>query len=213
MKEYPFIAIEGTIGAGKTTLARLLAEDMNCRLVLEQFEDNPFLPEFYKDPARNGFPLEMYFLAERYKQLIEKQEVVDLFSRGIISDYFLEKSLIFARNTLNDNEFGLFMRLYEIMFRQLRKPDLLVYLYRPVEVLMSQISKRGRGFEATITADYLQKIQRSYLDHLEKMKGVRVLILDYGDLDFSSSRADYEKVKSLIFKDWPVDVSREIMEK
>lgn len=205
---YKFLAIEGNIGAGKTTLSTKLSELMGTRLILEGFEDNPFLPGFYEDPTRNAFPLEMYFLAERFKQLSEELFNPDLFARGLVSDYYLEKSLIFARNTLNEPEYALFRRLYDIMFRQLPKPDLLVYLLVPMEQLQAQIKQRGRSYEQGIKVDYLAGIQQVYLDHLSTLKGMRILVLRYGDLNFASKSKDLLQIAEVINRDYPVGISR-----
>lgn len=203
-----FIAIEGNIGAGKTSLAKALSERWNTRLILEQFEDNPFLPGFYEDPLRHAFPLEMFFLAERYKQLIEEMPGPDLFSQGVITDYYLEKSLIFARNNLNQNEFDLFRRLYDIMFRSLTKPDLIVFLMVPTSRLKDHIKKRGRTYEQNIQEDYLKGIQSVYLEHLSAMPGFRVLLLDYGELDFVRNQDALAQIAGIIDCEYPLGITR-----
>ena len=156
--QYNHIAIEGNIGSGKTTLARMLAADYNVRLILEKFADNPFLPKFYKEPEKNAFPLELFFMAERYHQLKSNKEQ-DLFQPQKISDYFFVKSKLFAQNNLKDDERQLFNRFFEIIFSSLPSPDLVVYLYSSIERLRKNIIKRGRDFEQDISDKYLENIQ------------------------------------------------------
>jgi len=203
-----FVAIEGNIGSGKTTLAKKLSTHWNARLVLEEFEDNPFLPRFYEDPRRHAFPLEMYFLAERFRQLSGENIQPDLFSRMTVSDYYLEKSLIFARNNLDDTEFQLFQRLYDIMFRSLAKPDLIVFLHLPVEQLLRNIKKRGRSYEQSITGEYLSNIQQIYMEHLATLRDFRILVLDYGNLDFAGSQDDFLLIEKVLNTDFPVGITR-----
>ena len=156
--QYKYIAIEGNIGSGKTTLATMLSADFNVRLMLEEFAENPFLPKFYEAPDRHAFPLELFFMAERYHQLRNLQEQ-DLFQPQIISDYFFIKSKLFAHNNLQNDEMQLFNRLFDIMYSSLPKPDLLVYLYADIGRLQQNIKKRGRHFEQNISDTYLQSIQ------------------------------------------------------
>lgn len=203
-----FVAIEGNIGSGKTTLAKKLSTHWNARLVLEEFEDNPFLPRFYEDPRRHAFPLEMYFLAERFRQLSGENIQPDLFSRMTVSDYYLEKSLIFARNNLDYTEFQLFQRLYDIMFRSLAKPDLIVFLHLPVEQLLRNIKKRGRSYEQSITGEYLSNIQQIYMEHLATLRDFRILVLDYGNLDFAGSQDDFLLIEKVLNTDFPVGITR-----
>lgn len=203
-----FVAIEGNIGSGKTTLAKKLSTCWNARLVLEEFEDNPFLPRFYEDPRRHAFPLEMYFLAERFRQLSGENIQPDLFSQMTVSDYYLEKSLIFARNNLDDTEFQLFQRLYDIMFRSLAKPDLIVFLHLPVEQLLRNIKKRGRSYEQSITAEYLSNIQQIYMEHLATLRDFRILVLDYGSLDFAGCQDDFLLIERVLNTDFPVGITR-----
>jgi len=204
---YNFISIEGTIGAGKTSLASLLSHEFNTRLILEQFEDNDFLPKFYKDPSKYAFPLELSFLASRFQQLRDELSVTDLFKPRTISDYFINKSLIFARKTLADDEYNLYARLFNIMNLSLPRPDLLVYLYVSVDRLKSNIIKRGRPYEQDIRNDYLEKIQGGYFDYLRQQSDMRILIIDTNDLDFVSNPDHYIMLKDVIFRDWPTGIS------
>jgi len=205
---YHFITIEGNIGAGKTSLAMKLAEDFNAKLILEQFEDNSFLPKFYKDPDRFAFPLELSFLAERYQQLKDTLGVRDLFKSFTVSDYFINKSLIFSRKTLSQDEFKLYHRLFNIINQSLTKPELLVYLYASVERLQANIKKRGRNYEQDIKDQYLEQIQESYFDFIKQQQNMRILIIDTNELDFVNKEADYDYICSLIFKEYEVGIHR-----
>ncbi|MBN1651955.1 MAG: deoxynucleoside kinase, partial [Bacteroidales bacterium] len=165
-----FIAIEGTIGAGKTSLATKIAEDFNGKLILEQFADNPFLPKFYEEADRYAFPLELSFLAERYQQLSTQLSSQDLFKNFTISDYLFNKSLIFAQKTLSDDLFGLYGKLFNIINASMPKPDLLVYLYLQVDKLKYNIKLRGRSYEQSIADDYLEAIQQGYFEFIKQQQ-------------------------------------------
>ena len=195
--KYKHIAIEGNIGSGKTTLAKMLASDYNMKLILEEFDDNPFLPNFYKNPEKNVLPLELFFLAERYNQLKKNQEK-DLFQSSLISDYFFIKSKLFAQNNLKDDELQLFNRLFDIMCPSILVPDLVVYLYSDIIKLQSNIKKRGRIFEQNISNDYLQNLQSIYLDYLKKQDVFPVLILDITDVDFVLDMNIYTLIKEFL---------------
>lgn len=205
--KYRYITIEGCIGAGKTTLARFLSNDFHTRLILEQFEENSFLPKFYQDPARYAFPLELSFLADRFQQLKTQVINLDLFHPNIVADYHIQKSLIFARKTLQEDEFSLFMRLYQIMIAQLPVPDLYVYLYLPVDRLLENIKKRGRPYEQNITGEYLSRIQESYFDFLRQQTNLRIVVVDTRDIDFVENRADYDWLVSVINADYSIGIS------
>ncbi len=186
-----FVVIEGNIGAGKTSLARKISEDLNAKLILERFEDNPFLSKFYQDPARYAFPLELSFLADRYQQFIEETRQLDLFKNFVVSDYDIYKSLIFAKITLGEEEFKLYRKLFSVMYREVRKPKLYVYLYQNTARLLEQIAQRGRDYEEGIPAEYLEKIQSGYFDFMKHTPGLNSLIIDAGELDFVSRPEDY----------------------
>ena len=205
---YNFIAIEGNIGAGKTSLATLLSRDNNAKLILEEFEDNSFLPKFYKDPDRFAFPLELSFLAERYQQLKDNLGAKDLFKTFTISDYFINKSLIFSRKTLQNDEFMLYSKLFEIINQSLIKPDLLVYLYANVDNLQRNIKNRGREYEQEIEDIYLEKIQESYFEFIKQQTHLRILIIDTNNLDFVNNEEDYKYISALIFKEYSVGIHR-----
>jgi deoxyadenosine/deoxycytidine kinase len=204
---YNFICIEGNIGAGKTTLAQMLSKERGARLIEEQFEDNSFLPKFYADPTRYAFPLETSFLAARFNQLKNLLNNLDLFNQLTISDYALFKSLVFARTNLEDDEYMLFMKLYEIIEKQIPLPELIVYLYRPVPKLLYHIQKRGRSYEAEIPPAYLEKINETYLEHFRSLTDTRILLLRADNLNYVDSEVDYNHIKSLIFKDYPLGLS------
>jgi deoxyguanosine kinase len=205
---YNYIAIEGNIGAGKTTLATRLSKQFNTRLILEQFEDNSFLPKFYEDQARYAFPLELSFLADRFQQLKSKVSVQDMFHPVTIADYFILKSLIFAKKTLNGEEFTLYSRLFSIIENVLPKPDLLVYLYLDISRLQDNIRLRGRVYEQKIEDDYLQKIQEGYLDYIKQQQGLRVLLIDTNKLDFVARQEDFDKLTAIIMQDYPLGIHR-----
>ncbi len=189
-----FISIEGNIGAGKTTLANKISEDFNAKLVLERFADNPFLPKFYEDQPRYAFPLEMSFLADRYQQFSDDTSQYDLFKNFMVSDYDVYKSLIFAQVTLQKEEFELYRKLFNLMYREVKKPKIYVYLYQTTERLIENIKKRGRDYEQNITADYLDNINQGYFDFIRSYPGQNSLILDCTELDFVANAKDYESV-------------------
>lgn len=205
---YNFIAIEGTIGAGKTTLASRIAKDFNGKLVLEQFEDNAFLPKFYEDQEKYAFPLEMSFMASRFQQLKDQLSNLDLFHDFIIADYFIVKSLIFARKTLPADELALFTRFFNFISITLPKPEILVYLYLNVDRLQQNIRKRGRSYEQQIKDEYLEKIQAGYFEHFKQQKDLRVLILDTNNIDFVQSEQDYQQVLKAIDQQYEPGVHR-----
>lgn len=198
LANYNFIAIEGNIGAGKTTLCHQLADRFGCALVLEQFTDNPFLPPFYEQPERYAFPVELFFMTERHKQLLEHFAQPDLFRSFTVADYFFVKTLLFAKNNLSEAEFRLFQRLFLVLNSTFPKPDLLLYLHRPVEVLLAQIKKRGRGIEQNISAAYLTEIQDAYFDYLKTETETPVVILELGDADFQSDASVFDAITGIL---------------
>jgi len=189
--KYNYIAIEGNIGAGKTSLATKIASDFNAKLILERFKDNPFLPKFYKDQARYAFPLEMSFLADRYQQLLEDITQFDLFKDCVVADYDGYKSLIFAKVTLADEEFNLYKKLFQLMHKELAKPDIYIYLYQNTDRLLENIKKRGRSFEKGIEPEYLQKINDGYFEFIKTQPSEKVKIIDVSEMDFVKNRQDY----------------------
>ena len=196
---YNYIAIEGNIGAGKTSLASKIAHDFNAKLILERFADNPFLPKFYEDAARYAFPLEMSFLADRYQQISDDLSQFDLFKDFMVSDYDVFKSLIFSKITLHEDEFKLYRKLFYLMYKDLRKPDLYVYLHQNTERLQENIKKRGRDYEQNIKSEYLEKINTGYLEFLKTQTDFNIKIIDVSNRDFIDDRSDYLWVLSAIF--------------
>src|SRR4030042_1975415 len=198
--DYNYIVIEGNIGSGKTSLAGMIAEKHGARLLLEQFDDNPFLPKFYKDPDRYSFPLELSFLAARYNHLSKELSNIDLFKPLVVADYVFSKSLIFASVTLKPDEYTLYRQIFNIIDRNLPTPDLLIYLYLPADKLLNNIKKRGRDFEQYIPAEYLEKLHLSYMNWLNYQRNVKILIIDRSGLDFVNKKEDFDKIENCIFQ-------------
>ncbi|MEZ4858832.1 MAG: 2-amino-4-hydroxy-6-hydroxymethyldihydropteridine diphosphokinase [Flavobacteriaceae bacterium] len=191
ISKYNYIAIEGNIGAGKTSLASQMASDFNAKLILERFKENPFLPKFYQEPNRYAFPLEMSFLADRYQQLVEDITQFDLFKECVIADYDVYKSMIFAKITLSEEELTLYKKLFHLMHKELPKPDLYIYLYQTTNRLLDNIQKRGRKYEKRIEASYLSKINEGYLEFIKTQHSGNVKIIDVSERDFVNQRKDY----------------------
>lgn len=194
ISQYNYIAIEGNIGAGKTSLATKIANDFNAKLILERFKDNPFLPKFYEDAERYAFPLEMSFLADRYQQLVDDITQFDLFKESVIADYDVNKSLIFASITLPEEEYSLYKKLFQVMHKELPKPDVYIYLYQNTERLLKNIKKRGRKYEQSIQASYLQKVNDSYLEFIKNQHSENIKIIDISEMDFIRNRSDYLQI-------------------
>lgn len=194
-----YLVIEGNIGAGKTSLASMLAEELGAKLVLERFADNPFLPKFYADAERYGFPLELSFLAERYQQLNADIRRGSLFQPLTIADYFFMKSLIFAQNTLRGDELKLYQQVFHIMHSTLPRPDLYVYLHLPPERLLQNIQRRGRHYEQRIAPEYLERIAQGYSTFFKQHPEYSILIVDTQNIDFVGNQHDYLKIKDIIF--------------
>ncbi|MGV9013283.1 MAG: deoxynucleoside kinase [Flavobacteriales bacterium] len=197
---YGYVALEGLIGAGKTTLAKRLAQEWDAEVVLEEFADNPFLPRFYLEPARYAFSLELSFLAQRYHQLKRVGER-SLFQPITVADYSIGKSQVFASVTLPSDELALFRDLYTIMYTGLPRPDLLVYLHTPLATVQQRIRTRGRSYEQHIATEYLANLQESYLDHLRKLQQIRVLVVDIDSHDLLNEQDAYARLLSLITKE------------
>ncbi|MDO1502480.1 2-amino-4-hydroxy-6-hydroxymethyldihydropteridine diphosphokinase [Winogradskyella maritima] len=188
---FNYLAIEGNIGAGKTSLANKIAQDFNAKLILERFADNAFLPKFYKEPERYAFTLEMSFLADRYQQISDDLSQLDLFKDFMVSDYDVNKSLIFSKVTLPEDEFRLYRKLFYQVYKDIAKPDLYVYLYQNTERLQANIKKRGRAYEKNIEDTYLEKLNAGYLEFLKSQTDLNVKIIDISDRDFVKNREDY----------------------
>ena len=199
--QYHFITIEGNIGAGKTTLAHLLSKHFNARLILEEFADNPFLPKFYENPDQYAFPLELFFMAERYKQLKDMIHTKDLFQSITVSDYLFTKCLLFAKVTLPDEEFRLYQKLFEIIHQQLVFPDILIYLHAPVQKLQSNIKKRNREYEQKIPDEYLFKVQETYTSYI-KQHNIKTIFVDASNADFLGNEKHMQVILDALKKDY-----------
>ena len=198
---YQFITIEGNIGAGKTTLAHLLSKHFNARLILEEFADNPFLPKFYENPGQFAFPLELFFMAERYKQLKELLQQKDMFQTITISDYLFTKCLLFAKVNLPDDEFRLYQRLFEIIHQQLVQPDILIYLHAPVNKLQENIRKRNRVYEQKIPNEYLFNIQEKYKHYIKEHR-IKTLFVDASNANFLDNEKQVQVIINALDKEY-----------
>lgn len=207
-----FLVIEGNIGAGKSTLSKMIAEEHNAKLVLEQFADNPFLPKFYKDQERYSFPLELSFLADRYNQIKKEVLNLDLFHPFMVADYYFAKTAIFAQNTLKDDEYHLFRQIFDIVFESMPKPDLYVYLHADTERLLKNIEMRGRDYEQGIDPLYLEKIRKGYFTFFKQITSFPILIIDTNNIDFVKNPEDYGQLKKAIFNsEYKLGINRLIL--
>lgn len=206
--KYDYIVVEGNIGTGKTSLAKRLSADYDTRLVLERFDENPFLPLFYDQPGRYAFPLELSFLADRYQQLNDELSTQDLFRQQTVSDYILSKSLVFANITLRDDENSLYQRLFHIINPHLPKPDLLIYLHKDTAALKSNIEKRGRSYEKNITEEYLKKLEEGYWHYFKQLTDVRIVVIDSNEIDFVNEAHHYSQILEIIDRDYQTGIHR-----
>ena len=199
--KYNFVTIEGNIGAGKTTLAHLLSKHFNARLILEEFADNPFLPKFYQNPGQYAFPLELFFMAERYKQLKDLLQTKDMFQNITVSDYLFTKCLLFAKVNLPDEEFRLYQKLFEIINPQIVQPDILIYLHTPVHKLQENIKNRNREYEQSIPNDYLFALQETYTQYI-KQHNIKTLFVDAGNADFLGNEEHLKVIVDALDKEY-----------
>mgnify|MGYP000930127900 FL=1 len=199
--KYNFVTIEGNIGAGKTTLANLLSKHYNAKLILEEFADNPFLPKFYESPDQYAFPLELFFMAERYKQLKELLQTKDMFQQTTVSDYLFTKCLLFAKVNLPDEEFRLYQKLFEIINPQILQPDILIYLHSPVNKLQENIKKRNRQYEQSIPNDYLFTLQETYTQYI-KQHNIKTLFVDTRNADFLGNEKHLQVIIDALDKEY-----------
>jgi deoxyguanosine kinase len=200
--KHQFITIEGNIGAGKTTLSNILAQKLNAKLILEEFADNPFLPKFYEKPDQYAFPLELFFMAERYKQLKDFLNTQDLFQQVTISDYLFTKCLLFAKVNLPSEEFRLYQKLFDIIHQQISFPDILIYLHAPVQKLQENIKKRNRSYEQDIKDDYLFHLQETYTSYI-KQHNIKTIFIDASNADFTGNDKHVQVVLDALEKDLP----------
>ena len=191
LEDHNNIVIEGNIGIGKTSLAKKLSENLNKNLILEGFKDNPFLEKFYQDPKRYALNLELTFLVDRCRQLNDYKNQLDIFKTGVVFDYDIVKSLIFAGVTLNENDFNLYRNIFYFMTKDLLKPNLIIFLMQSPENLLLNIEKRGRYFEKNIKKDYLKKINQAYIKSLKSKTDWNILYIDVSDIDFVENNSDY----------------------
>lgn len=198
--KYHFIAIEGNIGAGKTTLAHLLSKKLNARLVLEEFDENPFLPKFYENPKQYAFPLELFFMAERFKQMKDMLQTKDMFQSVTVSDYLFTKCLLFAKVNLAEEEFRLYQKLFDIMHQQIIFPDVVIYLHASVNKLQKNIKKRNRVYEQQISDEYLFNIQETYTSYI-KQHNIRTIFIDSSNADFLDNEAHLKVVLDALNSD------------
>ncbi|MGB0885908.1 MAG: deoxynucleoside kinase [Chitinophagales bacterium] len=199
--EYNFIAIEGCIGTGKTSFAKMLAQDISVPLALESFEDNPYLEKFYKDPKNNAFSLELYFMAERYNQQKRIAQKFNLFNQIVVADYAFIKSQVFANITLeNPDDLQLFKMLFNIINQNIKAPDIILYLHKSTDVLLENIKKRGRTYEQNISAEYLDTLHQAYIQYLKQQSKSKVIMVDTTDLDFVKNKCDFYYLKDVLSK-------------
>jgi len=207
LMKYKFITVEGNIGAGKTSLAKLLGKHYNAKLILETFAENPFLPKFFEDAKRYAFSAELFFLADRYQQLQEQLKTFNLFNEKTISDYVFVKSLLYSKVNLTNDEFKLFQRIFQIMYPSLPEPDLLVYIHSSVKRIIENIKKRGRNFEQSVSENYLLKIQNAYFNYFKQKPNLKILVINADSIDFVNNAAHFAKIVELIEKDYKKGVN------
>lgn len=199
LRQHSFICIEGIIGCGKTSFAHALATALGYKTLEERFADNPFLPKFYRQPKRYAFPLELSFLADRFKQISEDAEQLDMFQAGVVGDYHISKSLVFAKNTLQEDEFPLFQQLYDLMYRSTNQPSLCIFLRQTPTRAQANIKKRGRSYEQKISLEYLTDLAKGYQEHLPFLaRSMKLVVVDVSDLDFVLYPEDMKKLLTRI---------------
>lgn len=204
---YQHIAIEGVIGAGKTTFAKYISECLSCRILLEEFEDNPFLAKFYLDKEKFGFPLELAFLASRYHQIKQVLEQRNLFDDKICSDFVLYKSLVFASINLQGDELELYRKLFNIMFQQIPIPDITIYIYHTTEQLLRNIAHRGREYEKNISSDYLEKLNETYLQYFKQLSHHRIIIIDGKQFEIINNPSHQKRLIEILHQEYPLGIS------
>lgn len=197
-----YVAIEGNIGAGKTSLVKALGKRWDCKLLLEQFEDNPFLPSFYENPEKYAFPLEMSFLAERYQQISRSVQQTDLFADLVLADYMPHKSLIFAGKTLDHAEYGVYKKMHQLLYVQLPQPDIVIYIHRPLSVLRKQIEERGRVFEKEIKSSYLESLEEGYFEYFRGRPELVTLVVEPAGDRYAWDSEFHQRIEDLLEWNW-----------
>ena len=193
MRNLYYIAIEGPIGVGKTSLAELLSKELGARLVLEDFEDNPFLPDFYNDPERFGFQTQLFFLLQRYRQQQDLRQV-DMFQKLLITDYMFVKDRLFASLNLDDKEMHLYDTVANLLERNIIRPDLVIYLQADTDVLMRNIAKRGRNMESNVTWEYIDALNQVYTEYFFRYQDTPLVIINTDNIDFVENEKDLKEV-------------------
>ena len=193
MRNLYYTAIEGPIGVGKTSLAELLSKELGARLVLEDFEDNPFLPDFYNDPERFGFQTQLFFLLQRYRQQQDLRQV-DMFQKLLITDYMFVKDRLFASLNLGDKEMHLYDTVASLLERNIIKPDLVIYLQADTDVLLKNIEKRGRNMERNVTWEYIDALNQVYTEYFFRYQDTPLVIINTNNIDFVENENDLEEV-------------------
>ena len=193
MRNLYYIAIEGPIGVGKTSLAELLSKELGARLVLEDFEDNPFLPDFYNDPERFGFQTQLFFLLQRYRQQQDLRQV-DMFQKLLITDYMFVKDRLFASLNLDDKEMHLYDTVASLLERNIIRPDLVIYLQADTDVLMKNIAKRGRNMERNVTWEYIDALNQVYTEYFFRYQDTPLVIINTDNIDFVENEKDLKEV-------------------
>ena len=199
MKNAFYIIIEGTIGVGKTSLAKILSKKIDAKIILEEFEDNPFLPDFYKNPKRYAFQTQLFFLLSRYRQQIEFQQI-DIFAKSIVSDYMFMKDRIFASLNLNDKEMSLYNNVALILEKNMIHPDLIIFLQSDTDRLMSNIKNRGRNYEMSMDWNYIDALNQIYNEFFFRYDKSPLLIINTNDIDFVNDKNDLKEVLNIIQK-------------
>ena len=205
--KYQYIAIEGVIGAGKTTLAHFIANHFSSKLLLEEYEDNTFLAKFYQEKDKYNFPLELSFLASRYHQVKNEIEKRDLFQDSIVSDFVLYKSLVFASINLKGDELDLYKKLFQIMFQHIPVPDLTIYIYHTIDSLRKNIMQRSREYEKGIENSYLEQLNENYLSYFKQLSQHRIVIINGKDYDIVGQSENSEKLIQLVGTDFPLGIT------
>lgn len=205
---YNIITVEGNIGSGKTSLAKKLAEDFNAKLILETFADNPFLQKFFEKQKDYALGMEMFFMAERYEQIRDELSDREIFNQPVVIDYLFEKSLLYSKVNLNETEYALYQKIFNILNPKLPKTDLIIYLHSHTDRLVENIMKRGREFEKTVRKEYLLQIQEMYFEYFKQHSELKILILEASDADFIKYEAHYEQIKQLLESDLNQGITR-----